>query len=192
MSILPYFYHVEDLSPSLPMIGGWARHGSTSFIQLSVKLAWLDYEQWGLDKYLNFWLIAKYKSLVFSDLCSHIVYCSLLLSSLWFSRTGSASDWCELQEAQYKCIDTIQYNTIQYNTIQYVVSDRNIEENIPKRFRFRGVLHWIRSCVPTFLGIQNNGSFTSGIKSVTPPKYDHGVGDSETFYCWKSSPEREK
>jgi len=30
-------------------------------------------------------------------------------SSLWVSRTGSASDWCALQEALYKCIDTIQY-----------------------------------------------------------------------------------
>ena len=36
----------------------------------------------------------------------------ILLSSLWVSRTGSASDWCALQEALYKCIDTIQYNTI--------------------------------------------------------------------------------
>src|SRR6218665_2179667 len=34
---------------------------------------------------------------------------SRLLSSYWVSRTGSASDWCALQEAQYKCIDTIQY-----------------------------------------------------------------------------------
>ena len=34
---------------------------------------------------------------------------SSLLSSLWVSRTGSASDWCALQEALYKCIDTIQY-----------------------------------------------------------------------------------
>jgi len=33
-----------------------------------------------------------------------------LLSSLWVSRTGSASDWCSLQEALYKCIDTIQSN----------------------------------------------------------------------------------
>ncbi len=40
-----------------------------------------------------------------------------LLSSLWVSRTGSASDWCALQEALYKCIDTIQYNTIQYLAI---------------------------------------------------------------------------
>jgi len=40
---------------------------------------------------------------------------SRLLSSLWVSRTGIASDWCALQE----CIDTIQYNTLQYNTIQY-------------------------------------------------------------------------
>ena len=36
---------------------------------------------------------------------------SRLLSSLWVSRTGSASDWCALQEALYKCIDTIQYIT---------------------------------------------------------------------------------
>src|SRR6218665_3846000 len=35
---------------------------------------------------------------------------SRLLSSLWVSRTGRASDWCVLQEALYKCIDTIQYN----------------------------------------------------------------------------------
>src|SRR6218665_1875804 len=40
---------------------------------------------------------------------------SRLLSSLWVSRTGIASDWCALQE----CIDTIQYTTLQYNTIQY-------------------------------------------------------------------------
>src|SRR6218665_1126847 len=37
---------------------------------------------------------------------------SSLLSSLWVSRTGSASDWCALQEVLYKCIDTIQYNTL--------------------------------------------------------------------------------
>ena len=36
----------------------------------------------------------------------------LLLSSLWVSRTGSASDWCALQEALYTCIDTIPYNTL--------------------------------------------------------------------------------
>src|SRR6218665_3672766 len=29
--------------------------------------------------------------------------------------TSSASDWCALQEALYKFIDTIQYNTIQYH-----------------------------------------------------------------------------
>jgi len=33
---------------------------------------------------------------------------SRLLSSLWVSRTGSASDWFALQEAPYKCTDTIQ------------------------------------------------------------------------------------
>src|SRR6218665_1767679 len=30
-------------------------------------------------------------------------------SSIWVSRTGSASDWCALQEALYKCTDTIEY-----------------------------------------------------------------------------------
>src|SRR6218665_3645711 len=35
---------------------------------------------------------------------------SRLLSSFWVSRTGSASDWCALQEALYKFIDTIQCN----------------------------------------------------------------------------------
>jgi len=34
------------------------------------------------------------------------------LFSLWVSRTGSRSEWCALQEALYKCIDTIQYNNI--------------------------------------------------------------------------------
>src|SRR6218665_4000733 len=32
------------------------------------------------------------------------------VSSLWVSRTGSASDWCAQQEPLYKCIDTIQNN----------------------------------------------------------------------------------
>jgi len=41
-----------------------------------------------------------------------------MFSSLWVSRTGSASDFCALQEALCKCIDTIQYNTIQYNAMQ--------------------------------------------------------------------------
>src|SRR6218665_3365971 len=36
---------------------------------------------------------------------------SRLLSSLWVSRTGSTSDWCALQGALYKCIDTIKYIT---------------------------------------------------------------------------------
>ena len=33
---------------------------------------------------------------------------SRLLSSLWVYCAGSTSDWCALQEALYKCIDTIQ------------------------------------------------------------------------------------
>ena len=51
-----------------------------------------------------------------SELVDEVVHLDtlLLLSSLWVSRTGSAGDWCALQEALYKCIDTIQYNRIQY------------------------------------------------------------------------------
>src|SRR6218665_74371 len=43
--------------------------------------------------------------------CSEHIHIYTLLSSLWVSHTGSASDWCALQEALCKCIDTIQYNT---------------------------------------------------------------------------------
>ena len=39
-----------------------------------------------------------------------IIIIITLLSSLWVSRTGSASDWCALQEALYKCIDTIHHH----------------------------------------------------------------------------------
>src|SRR6218665_1841126 len=39
-------------------------------------------------------------------------HCVYMRSSLWVSRTGSASDWCALQESLYKCIDTIQYVTV--------------------------------------------------------------------------------
>src|SRR6218665_2291144 len=46
-----------------------------------------------------------------SQVCLFVL--SRLLSSLWVSCTGNASDWFELQEALYKCIDAIQYNTIQ-------------------------------------------------------------------------------
>src|SRR6218665_3145390 len=34
----------------------------------------------------------------------------LFTMPLWVSRTGSASDWCALREALYKCMNTIQYN----------------------------------------------------------------------------------
>src|SRR6218665_1435000 len=44
------------------------------------------------------------------------------LSALWVSRTGSASDWCALQKALYKCIETIQYNTIQCRGYSLAVS----------------------------------------------------------------------
>ena len=45
---------------------------------------------------------------------------SRLLSSLGVSRTGSASDWCALQAALYKCIDTIQYNILSCCTFQII------------------------------------------------------------------------
>jgi len=38
------------------------------------------------------------------------MYVYTSLSFLWVSPTGSASDWCALQEVLYNCIDTIQYN----------------------------------------------------------------------------------
>jgi len=34
---------------------------------------------------------------------------------MWCNRIFIASDWCALQEALYKCIDTIQYNL--YSTV---------------------------------------------------------------------------
>src|SRR6218665_290414 len=49
-------------------------------------------------------------------------FCSLktfILSFLWVSRTGSASDGCALQEALYKCIDTIQYNFYQFQFMTF-------------------------------------------------------------------------
>jgi len=52
-------------------------------------------------------MVSKYQQLSLLPL----FVLSRLLSSLWVTRTGSASDWCALQEALYKCIDTIQYNT---------------------------------------------------------------------------------
>src|SRR6218665_2948584 len=56
---------------------------------------------------------------------------SRLLSSLWVSRTGSASDWCALEEALYKCIDnTIQYNTIQYNIFCSILASYSKAQSI--------------------------------------------------------------
>src|SRR6218665_986905 len=46
------------------------------------------------------------------SVCLPLFVLSRLRSSLWVSRTRSASDWCALQEALHKCIDTIQYNSI--------------------------------------------------------------------------------
>jgi len=44
-----------------------------------------------------------------------IYYVVLYSINTLVSRTGRAFDWCALQEALYKCIDTIQI--IQYNTM---------------------------------------------------------------------------
>src|SRR6218665_2344766 len=49
----------------------------------------------------------------------------ITLSSIWVSRTGSASDWYTLQEALYKCIDTIQYDTIHRYYKPYNIYDYN-------------------------------------------------------------------
>src|SRR6218665_3673127 len=54
-------------------------------------------------------------SCIHHSVCRSFIYSlfvlSRLLASLWVSRTGSASDWCALQEALYKCINS-KYNTI--------------------------------------------------------------------------------
>jgi len=42
------------------------------------------------------------------------------------SHHGNASDWCALQEALYKCIDTIQYNTIYHIYIIYIYNIYNM------------------------------------------------------------------
>src|SRR6218665_272204 len=43
---------------------------------------------------------------------NYIQWVGCVISSLWVSCTGSASDWCALQEELYKCIDTIQYRVV--------------------------------------------------------------------------------
>src|SRR6218665_2159609 len=51
---------------------------------------------------------------------------SRLLSSLWVSRTGSASDCCAQQEALYACIDSLQCNTTEYRKLTlYIVTQFN-------------------------------------------------------------------
>jgi len=52
--------------------------------------------------------IVLFKKIIITTKCNLRLGLSLL-SSLWVSHAGSASDWCALQEALYKCIDTIQY-----------------------------------------------------------------------------------
>jgi len=59
----------------------------------------------------------------------------LLLSSFWVSRTRSTSDWSALQEALYKCIDTMQYNTI---AVLPIAQTRGIE--ISNKDAMEGIL----------------------------------------------------
>ena len=56
----------------------------------------------------NLWRLLNYlkNELALQPVKCNQLYTGILLSSLWVSRTGSASDWCALQEALYKCIDT--------------------------------------------------------------------------------------
>src|SRR6218665_191312 len=54
-----------------------------------------------------------------------------MYSSLWVSRTGSASDWCALQEALYKYIDTIQI--IQYNSEKTDTDKNHPGQNLPDK-----------------------------------------------------------
>src|SRR6218665_1983343 len=63
-----------------------------------------------LLKLTNELLISSVPSLTHENLCRNatLFVLSRLLSSLWVFRTGSASGWCALQEALYKCINTIQ------------------------------------------------------------------------------------
>jgi len=48
-----------------------------------------------------------------------LVYCSLPKANDGRLLIQLHSDWCAVQEALCKWIDTIQYNTKQYNKIQY-------------------------------------------------------------------------
>src|SRR6218665_874828 len=72
---------------------------------------------------------------------------SRLLSSLWVSRTGSASDWCALQEALYKC--KIQYNTIQYNTSPSLMKFCKVKgvgvRAVSKTVACRGGCQWVHT-----------------------------------------------
>ena len=78
---------------------------------------------------VDLWKQGTYKSPQTAELSDSLSYfsqlplfiLSRLLSSLWVSRTGSASDWCTLQEALYKCIDTIQYFSMEDRPMQGLI-----------------------------------------------------------------------
>src|SRR6218665_1433456 len=77
-----------------------------------------------------------------------------MLSSLWVSPTGSASDWCALQNALYKCKATIQYNDkqlIRKNLFQHL-SRADQEHRVTQTSAVPSVvsssLHIAPSCSP--------------------------------------------
>ena len=63
------------------------------------------------------------------------------LFSLGLSHWRSASDWCALQEALYKCIDTIEYNTIKSSTLSNDLFQSSKSKNgiggAPTNYRWR-------------------------------------------------------
>src|SRR6218665_576354 len=82
-------------------------------------ISFLVNDFYGSDSSLcNHWPFALEQTPSFDTLLPRLVsqvpnfVLSRLLSSLYVSRTGSASDWCTLQVALYKCTYTLKYHTI--------------------------------------------------------------------------------
>ena len=86
-----------------------------------------------------------------------------------------ASDWCALQEALYKCLDTIQI-AIQYKTIQYIFYDTNRtnwkiknyiyldithKDKLTHTGRLQNIPQTLKNCLRT-----TAGSFSASISSV--------------------------
>src|SRR6218665_237923 len=86
--------------------------GVTSIIlhQFLHPLEYVHYIHSFIHSFIRSFIRSFVRSFIRSSIHSFIHSFRLLLSSLWVSRTGSTSNWCALQEALYKSIDTIQYN----------------------------------------------------------------------------------